>query len=937
MALDRLTKITGPGIKTDTNWVGNNANYTGIITAASFSGDGSGLIGVASTDNIVTGTAATFNTYPVDINAGMTVAGVATFAGNVSIAGTLTYEDVTNIDSVGIITGKGADINGDLDVDGHTNLDNVSVAGVTTFNANVKFDGANAGRDITFERSQNSLVFADDALAKFGNSEDFKLFHDGSNSYIRETGTGSLVLQSNETKIVNSANNETIAKFNENSSVELYHDDNLRLTTSTKGIQVGTGVTIETNGQATFVGVVTFGSGSTTIDDNVVNVGTALTLGHTQGVQFHTQNLHAQGFEVNQINASGIITATTFKGDGDFVDLDVDGHTELDNARISGITTVSGEIRKPYGTYHPMLTIRNAAAGSAALRIDNWSNNTNEKRINISHNFNRLSSAFAADDSSIGCASIAFEDGEIRFGTSAAGTNNSQTRFKVDSSGHFIPNADSTFDIGTNSVRVRNVYADTLYGDGSNLTGITQTTINNNGSNRIITGSSTANTLEGEATFTYDGVNKAKIDTSQTYAMLQLDGSSGGAIEFYDDATRKFEIYGIDAGIEIYDREKGAYHSKFLSGGDLEVSDGKVHIKGSGELLRLQTNASGGGQCYIDFDDETATRASIGLRGSSSDTLTLAALNGSMRFDVSGKTQALQLGTTGNIQHDAASGVSYFKGSSEYIFGSNQSSPSSGGNEGDVQIHTSKSRASFSINGYQNNAGAPFMQFISSRSGTVGTLGGVANNNDYLGDIRFCGDDGAGGVATGATIQVRAKTSATTNGMAARIEFATAKDSSSTTRQVFSMNEGGALTAESESPALYGYYTSVNNGNHYVDFPQWTRDSFTILEIFGNVNPNSAGGGYVDPLHMYVYKGTGWTGSRQGHYIYSVSVAPPARHAFPSGTGYSGNAQVSAVWTDGSSNLGNETGTSTNYMRLLIPNANNTYSFPKQFRIFRRR
>ena len=31
------------------------------------------------------------------------------------------------------ITGKGADINGDLDVDGHTNLDNVSIAGVSTF------------------------------------------------------------------------------------------------------------------------------------------------------------------------------------------------------------------------------------------------------------------------------------------------------------------------------------------------------------------------------------------------------------------------------------------------------------------------------------------------------------------------------------------------------------------------------------------------------------------------------------------------------------------------------------------------------------------------------------------------------------------------------------------------------------------------------------
>ena len=34
------------------------------------------------------------------------VSGVSTFSGNVSIAGTLTYEDVTNVDSVGIITAQ---------------------------------------------------------------------------------------------------------------------------------------------------------------------------------------------------------------------------------------------------------------------------------------------------------------------------------------------------------------------------------------------------------------------------------------------------------------------------------------------------------------------------------------------------------------------------------------------------------------------------------------------------------------------------------------------------------------------------------------------------------------------------------------------------------------------------------------------------------------
>ena len=144
--------------------------------------------------------------------------------------------------------------------------------------------------------------------------------------------------------------------------------------------------------------------------------------------------------------------------------------------------------------------------------------------------------------------------------------------------------------------------------DGSNLTNITSTTINNNGSNRIITGSSTANTLEGEATFTYDGVNKAKIDTSQTYAVLQLDGSSGGAIEFYDDATRKFEIYGIDAGIEIYDREKGAYHSKFLSGGNVEISDGK---------LLINTSSSAAGNLVVKSADSSSNQ--VWIVGRSSD------------------------------------------------------------------------------------------------------------------------------------------------------------------------------------------------------------------------------------------------------------------------------------------------------------------------------
>ena len=78
---------------------------------------------------------------------------------------------------------------------------------------------------------------------------------------------------------------------------------------------------LNTNYQSTIradlhvTGIATFGSASLKLDgtNNIINVGAALTLGHTNGIQYHTQNLHATGFEVNQINASGITTFTDVK------------------------------------------------------------------------------------------------------------------------------------------------------------------------------------------------------------------------------------------------------------------------------------------------------------------------------------------------------------------------------------------------------------------------------------------------------------------------------------------------------------------------------------------------------------------------------------------------------------------------------------------------
>jgi len=92
--------------------------------------------------------------------------------------------------------------------------------------------------------------------------------------------------------------------------------------TSNVGMSVGVVTTTElmVTGDAKVVGVLTVGSSSLTLDGdaNTVQVGAALTLGHDIGVQFHEQFLHIDGFEINNINASGIVTATTFSGSMDF-------------------------------------------------------------------------------------------------------------------------------------------------------------------------------------------------------------------------------------------------------------------------------------------------------------------------------------------------------------------------------------------------------------------------------------------------------------------------------------------------------------------------------------------------------------------------------------------------------------------------------------------
>ena len=198
---------------------------------------------------------------------GLDVNGNGDISGNLSVGGVLTYEDVTSIDSVGIITARGGiDCNGDIDVDGHTNLDNVSVAGVTTFASNVNL-------------GDNDKII-------FGSGNRFSIYDNGTSAIIDNTyGGGSILRLGSGNQVVLGSplsNNQTLIRGVVNGPSELYHAGAKKLETYTSGINV-------------------------------------------------TGNTVADGL--------------TIDGDSDLNgDLDVDGHTNLDNVSDAGVTTHNEDV-----------------------------------------------------------------------------------------------------------------------------------------------------------------------------------------------------------------------------------------------------------------------------------------------------------------------------------------------------------------------------------------------------------------------------------------------------------------------------------------------------------------------------------------------------------------------------------------------------------------
>ena len=92
------------------------------------------------------------------------------------------------------------------------------------------------------------LDLPDNHKIRFGTGNDLEIYHDSNHSYIQDTGTGELRLRTNTGLIrITKDDTETLAAFNVDGAVELYHDNAKKIETASGGISLTGGAACNIN------------------------------------------------------------------------------------------------------------------------------------------------------------------------------------------------------------------------------------------------------------------------------------------------------------------------------------------------------------------------------------------------------------------------------------------------------------------------------------------------------------------------------------------------------------------------------------------------------------------------------------------------------------------------------------------------------------------
>lgn len=672
---------------------------------------------VADTDSNKVGIGTTVPEYTLHVFQGtgigastINVTGVGTFLEelNVGLAGT-TLTAISNATlgiggSVGVgtdlpgyllevhspvTTGKTAlYVKGDAEITGDINLTNLSISqlnvtGLSTFADDI-FIGT--GATVGFG---STAFFKDYAKAIFGDGEDLKVYHDGSNSYISDSGTGGLIVGSNLLTIKNGALNETQAVFTENGAVELYHNNSKRFETNVIGVEVSgtlqsTGITtlassggITTTGGDLFVGGDLYINEDIVLDTNLEILGIA-TIGsiHVTGIstfdgEIRGPNLtnsivvgtglsvrgSATGVAVTLAGAGGITTTG-----GDFYvggDLYINEDIILDtNLTILGIATIGSlNLSNTSGINTIDSTVQSSSKDTGSLVLQGGAGIEKNLFVGGGVEITGLTTITGVLDANDATQSSSSTTGAAKF----AGGVGIEKQLYVGAGasvgagltvkGNLLPEADGTRDLGASGTEWKDLYIDGT----ANIDSLSADTaaIGDLTNNRVVI-AGTSGELEDSADLTFDGdtlavnaifdSNDATQSSSSTTGSAQFAGGVGVAKNLYVGGGQ------VTVGIHtITDLRVGTQLAGQALVGITTILDEDSFASNSAAALATQQSI----KAYV---DSTTTASDLDFQGDSGgaqsvdlDSQTFTIAGTSNEIETSGSGQTLTVGLPNDV------------------------------------------------------------------------------------------------------------------------------------------------------------------------------------------------------------------------------------------------------------------------------------------------
>jgi len=250
--------------------------------------------------------------------------------------------------------GKNITGSGNIDITG-----TVDVTGVTTFEDDVTFTGATS--NLTWDASANDLEFDDDSRLKFGDGDDFQIWHGGTHTFVKNN-TGELRIRGDIISLERADDTEKYLEANVNEDVKLFYNGNEKFATTNTGVSVtgnvvisdagnigsssdADAIAIASDGQVTVSQGLTV-SGHLDISDTIYHTGDSNTKIRFPSVD--TISFHTSGNEQMSIASDGKVTVT--------------GDAKVGTSQSAGVILTS-----PDGTEYRLIVANGGALSTSAV------------------------------------------------------------------------------------------------------------------------------------------------------------------------------------------------------------------------------------------------------------------------------------------------------------------------------------------------------------------------------------------------------------------------------------------------------------------------------------------------------------------------------------------------------------------------------------------